>query len=313
MSTNKKNISGVSDDVSASIKNDLSSKDNEIKGFLEEKKIGISISETEDLGALGFSVEHLEDAMVEFARHLLIQGAQLVYGGDLRKGGFTRILSELSYQYRDKTQYKKQYVFNYSSYPIYLNLTNADELELKKNRVKLVKVKPASSVKVISNDFFIPDTFENKSYWADSLTLMRTEMNKFTDARIMLGGRTKGYSGAMPGLLEESLIALRNKKPIYLIGTYGGITQQVINAILGKESQRITTEYQKEDEDYAVFFERYNKVNYEVTIKELKKFGVKSLADNNGLTTEENIILFNTKNVPEMVFYVMKGLKSLNK
>ncbi len=312
MSTKKKNISGVSDDLSASIKKDLSLKDTGLKGFLEEKKIGISISETEDLSFLGFSVEHLEDAMVEFARHLLIQGAQLVYGGDLRKRGFTRILSDLSYQYRDKTQYNKQYVFNYSSYPIYLKFTNTDELELKKNRVKLVKVKPPESIKVVSENFFIPDTFEHKSYWADSLTKMRKEMNKFTDARIFIGGRTKEFSGAMPGLLEESLIALNSKKPTYLIGTYGGITQQVINALQGKESPKISTDYQKEDEGYATFIEQYGKINFEEAIKELNEFGVKSLAENNGLTLDENIILFNTKNVPEMVFYVMKGLKNIN-
>lgn len=313
MSSKKKNISGVSDDVSASIKKDLSSKYAGSKGFLEEKKIGISISETEDLNHLGFSVEHLQDAMVEFARHLIIQGAQLVYGGDLRKGGFTQILSDLSYQYRDKTQYKKHCVFNYSSYPIYLNFTRADELELKKNRVKLVKVKPADSVKTVSNDFFLPDSFEKKSNWGDSLTRMRTEMNNFTDARIILGGRTKGYTGVMPGLLEESLIALRSKKPIYLIGTYGGVTQEIIKALQGIESSKISTEYQKKDEEYATFLDQYGKIDYEETVDELKEFGLKVIAENNGLTQDENMILFNTKNVPEMVFYVMKGLKNLNK
>lgn len=309
----KKNISGVSDDVSASIRKDLSSKDSGSKGFLHEKKIGISISETEDLSSLGFSLEHLEDAMVEFARHMLIQGSQLVYGGDLRKGGFTQILSELSYQYRDKSQYKKQYVFNYSSYPIYLNFTNADELELKKNRVKLVKVKPAESVKDVSDKFFAPDTIENKTDWADSLTKMRMEMNDFSDARILLGGRTKGYSGAMPGLLEEALISLRSKKPTYLIGTYGGITEQVILALQKKDSPKISVHYQMDDKVYAEFIDQFGKVSYEDTIKELNEYGLDSLAEYNGLTPEENMILFNTQNVPEMVFYVLKGLRKLIK
>lgn len=313
MTMKKKNISGVSDDVSASIKKDLSSKDSGSKGFLEEKKISISISESEDIGYLGFSIEHLQDAMVEFARHLLIQGAQLVYGGDLRKDGFTRILSDLSYQYRDKTQYKKQYIYNYSSYPIYLNFTNADELELKKNRVKLVKVKPPESIKEISKKFFKPDTLEHKSNWADSLTKMRIELNKITDACIIIGGKTKGYSGAMPGLLEETLIALQNKKPIYLIGAYGGVTQEIIKALQGKESPKISTDYQMEDEDYAAFMDYYKKVDYEEAIKNLNTYGLETLSENNGLTPVENSILFSTKNIPEMVFYVMKGLKNLKK
>lgn len=312
MGTGKKNISGVSDDVTTSIKNDLLSKNSGLSGFLESKKIGISISETEELNHLGFSVEHLEDAMVEFARHSLIQGAQLVYGGDLRKRGFTRILSELSYQYRNRSEHKKRCVFNYSSYPIYLKMTNADELELKKNRVEIVKVSPPENIGLSSEKFFKPDTFPNKCIWADSLTKMREEMNKFTNASIFIGGRTKDYLGAMPGVMEEALIAMRLNKPIYLIGAFGGTTMQLINAIQGNKSPLISTEYQIQDKEYATFHEKYGKINYEVLTKEFNEYGMKTLSNDNGLSAKENKILFSTKHVPEMVFYVMTGLKRLS-
>ena len=98
MNAKKKNISGVSADVSASIKKDISSKEVDSTKLLYNRKLAISISESEDLEYLGFSINHMQDAMVEFARHALIQGAQLIYGGDLRKDGFTLILSDLSYQ-----------------------------------------------------------------------------------------------------------------------------------------------------------------------------------------------------------------------
>jgi hypothetical protein len=38
--------------------------------------------------------------MTEFARFLLAGGASLSYGGDLRQGGFTRVLFELLAAYR---------------------------------------------------------------------------------------------------------------------------------------------------------------------------------------------------------------------
>ncbi len=308
MSAKKKNISGVSEEVSASIKKDLSSKDIDTTRIFYDRKLAISISESEDLEYLGFSIEHLQDAMVEFARHSLIQGAQLIYGGDLRKDGFTLILSDLSYQYRDKNEYKKEYVFNYSSYPIYLNFKPTDELELKKNRVKLIKVLPPKNLKA-TESYFPPVSLEQKAEWADSLTKMRIEMNESSDARIFLGGRYSCYSGSMPGLLEEALISIKSNKPTFLIGAYGGVTAEIIKAILGMDCERLSEDYQKKNDEYAKFFDHYKKVNYTELVNSLKYFGIKSLSKNNGLTEDENLILFETKNISEMIFYVMKGLK----
>ena len=63
-----------------------------------------------------------EDLSVELARHLLISGAHLVYGGDLRPGGFTELFKDLTYQYgiyeKDKTL--KNYFTNYLAWPIYI-------------------------------------------------------------------------------------------------------------------------------------------------------------------------------------------------
>jgi hypothetical protein len=62
---------------------------------LKGKLIGLSISNPPDLAERGMNLVHLEDAMVECARYLLVQGASLGYGGDLRPGGFTTILFAL--------------------------------------------------------------------------------------------------------------------------------------------------------------------------------------------------------------------------
>jgi len=62
---------------------------------LKDVSIGISISKTDsvELQALGLSDFHLQNAMLEIARQCLAQGAKLVYGGDLRPGGFTEKLA----------------------------------------------------------------------------------------------------------------------------------------------------------------------------------------------------------------------------
>lgn len=312
MAKKSKNISGVSDSISEHIKKDLASPDR-VKKLLDGKKIGISISESEDIELNGFSDEHLKDAMVEFARYLLVQGATLLYGGDLRKDGYTLLFSELSFQYRDRSEHRKNHFVNYSSYPIYLGISKTQELEFKKNRVEFIKVSPPETIQSVSESWFPPDTYKNKEEWAISLSKMRDEMNKTSDARIFLGGKSKGYSGSMPGLLEEIMLSIESKHPTYLIGAFGGMTGAIINSITGKNAEQVTEKFQFENASYKDFInclrkEKKASVNYPEMVKKLKSFGLKGLSDCNGLTKEENKILFTTPHIPVMIHYVLKGL-----
>ena len=62
---------------------------------LRRRVIAVSTSESADMPALGLSDEHLRDAMAEIARHMLRTGSRLVYGGDLRHHGFSKLLFEI--------------------------------------------------------------------------------------------------------------------------------------------------------------------------------------------------------------------------
>ena len=46
------------------------------------------------------------------------------------------------------------------------------------------------------------------SKWCVGLTAMRDLMCSHTDARIVLGGKLDGYKGTMPGIAEETLLAM---------------------------------------------------------------------------------------------------------
>ena len=43
--------------------------------------------------------------------------------------------------------------------------------------------------------------------------------------RVCLGGRTEGYQGREPGVMEEARLALTYRKPLYLMGGFGGATR----------------------------------------------------------------------------------------
>lgn len=53
-------------------------------------------------------------------------------------------------------------------------------------------------------------------------------MTTNTSARIVIGGKRAGFQGIMPGILEEVLLALERKQPLYLAGGFGGATLDVI-------------------------------------------------------------------------------------
>jgi len=317
--TNTKSISGISENLQKSIdKTIIAEQGLEIKSRrLNRFKIGISISESEELSELGLSEIHQQDAMIEFARYLLVQGAHLVYGGDLRNKGYTFLFSELAFQYRSRTEQDKKHFTNYFSFPIHLRLSQSHLSEFKKNRVEVVKVPPAAGLNVDESLYIEPTSPENKIIWARSLSRMRQEMDKNTDARVFIGGKLLNYLGKYPGIIEEAFITLTSNKPIYLIGGFGGAAKSIISSLKGETSISLTEKFQSQNTEYAVFKELYNqmfnsdKIDYKSLNIFLKGYGLKKLCKNNGLTKEENERLFTTLHIPEMVYLVIKGLNNI--
>lgn len=207
--------------------------------FLEGKNVAISISESPDSSSLGIGKAMFEDLSVELARHLLVSGAHLVYGGDLRPGGFTELFKDLAYQYgiyeKDKTL--KNYFTNYLAWPIYIGMTPATQAEYKSCRVHCQKAAIPDTIPVALRDLMVPPTtVENMYYWAESLRAMRQEMESHIDTRIILGGRITGFKGYMPGLYEEAIYAAKANHPLFLLGGFGGASARLIQLIKGETS-----------------------------------------------------------------------------
>ena len=112
----EKNITGISDNLADSIaEQKVIEKRETPKGQLHGKRIAISVSISDELEQLGLSEHHIKDISIEIARYLIVNGATMLYGGDLRSGGFTELFSELSYQYKYLND-KNGKANNWSSY-----------------------------------------------------------------------------------------------------------------------------------------------------------------------------------------------------
>jgi len=143
---------------------------------------------------------------------------------------------------------------------------------------------------------------------------MREEMEVQCHARIFIGGRTSGYKGKCPGILEEFLIAIKHNHPVYLIGAFGGITSEIINVLKNEVAESFTNEYHLENAEYKKMFESYNQkhpdniIDYDQYRSIIQDIGVKGISDLNGLTEDENLRLATTPHVSEIVFLILKGL-----
>lgn len=287
--------------------------------ILLNKKIGISISNPDIvyLEKIGQNESHLKKLSQILAKYLLGSAATLIYGGDLRKDGFTENLILEAKILKDRTKSEDIHLKNYLSWPIYLN----DSEEVKdwkanyKGILEMVNVGTDEDIEkliVSKEEFVFPDTENNCYVWSRSLTKMRDMMINDCDVRICAGGRDKGYKGKMPGVLEEIIIASEKGVPIYLLGGFGGIVHSVCKVIeKGIVSENLTLEWQIENNvGYRGLLELYKNggetINYmEITEK------IKHINLNNGLSKEENIKLFNTVYLDEAVHLILKGLQSI--
>lgn len=282
--------------------------------FLEGKNVAISISESPDSSSLGIGKAMFEDLSVELARHLLVSGAHLVYGGDLRPGGFTELFKDLAYQYgiyeKDKTL--KNYFTNYLAWPIYIGMTPATQAEYKSCRVHCQKAAIPDTIPVALRDLMVPPTtVENMYYWAESLRAMRQEMESHIDTRIILGGRITGFKGYMPGLYEEAIYAAKANHPLFLLGGFGGASARLIQLIKGETSSEELFAECCSNHSYQDFVSYLDKEKEEMNFKALDVFSNNMDVLKNGLSKEDNERLFVTTNVTEIIALILKGLCSL--
>ena len=286
---------------------------------LTDKVVGISISESEDLEKLGFSSAHLDDAKIEIARHLISCGAILMYGGDLRDNGYTRKLFSLVENYRPRNiDQERLSLINVIGWPIHITLTDGIKASLSQ-KVKFEEIGlPDDLPQNLSPKSYITPTSSKHYYvWSRSMTKMRNQMTEQNDARVILGGKTTGYKGKFPGVVEETYLSIKAGKPIFLIGAYGGATQDVVEALLGKKPDRLSSSFQLANDKAREAVEYYNTnkpsseeaINFESIVSYFNQSGIKGLK--NGLSDEDNRRLFSTIHIPEMISLIMKGIVKL--
>jgi hypothetical protein len=157
---------------------------------------------------------------------------------------------------------------------------------------------------------------------ARSLTFMRERLTRETHARVVLGGKPAGFMGLLPGVIEEALMAIRAKRPLYVVGGFGGAGRIIAQALQGERPAELTKETQVRlsplyGEMLAVYDDAQAAdptlpaVDYGAITDELTRYGIAGLAAANGLTAEENVELFRVASIDAALYLIMKGLANL--
>lgn len=278
--------------------------------MLNNVSISFSVSETDKMKTSHDVLYRFNETLMNISRYLVACGAKIIYCGNFayQKFNFLDILIEQFNSYKQWLDNKNCISTDFFEY-FYLKSINTPP----KN--KLAEISTIGCALPIEP---IKTPFSDELNLALSYSELRNIIVNKGRVNIFLGGKTNNYSGIMPGVLEEFLKAIEHKNAIFLIGAYGGITLEIINLILKKDNNSVISNknfiFQK-----TSFYDEFNEyqksikselINFDNIASYIKKIRISDLR--NGLTKQENLILFSTDDSDLISFLILKGLRRLS-
>jgi len=316
-----------------------------------DKVIAFSISYQQDnMLARGMGYEHLRDLLLRLAGPILRQGSSLAYGGHWKETdeNFTFDLLRLVGDEPDLDEAEvgpgrdRIRIYNHSSWPHYLGVTTNTEARWM-NICRIVRVTQQDAGFAAKDVVSDADARKKDARVAFNTAVCASAMRRImmegtsipiagaqpeivppVAARILLGGKADGYSGFMPGIFEEALVSLEHKRPIYVLGGFGGSAEILARAILAKGDKspaEFTLKWQrKRTAELAELLESSRQFrrpprfrSTEALFAALFRFVRAARKNpaatlNTGLSDKETRDLLSTQNIPDAVRLVRKGL-----
>lgn len=229
----------------------------------EARVVALSVSYQRDpLLARGMGLEHLQELVARVARPLLRRAeprCSIAYAGGWAEteDNFTHMLLRLISAEQEENSLGGpdssraiNPLINHSAWPHYLDISPQIEARW---------IHACRIVRVSQSDAEIPveeQCADARDAGADpsvqharavTLSAMRRKTHEAlvipvpdaphedvpaADARVAIGGNMNQYSGFVPGVLEESLVALELQRPLYVLGGFGGAASVVAAALL---------------------------------------------------------------------------------
>lgn len=295
---------------------------------LAGRVVNLSVSESNESKQRGFPSWQVNRVTLQVVSALFGQGASIVFGHDWREDGVMEAIYGFARQVQPPVPLSIDSA-TVEAQPTLRNLLPWPEKPHLPDR-DLERLSPTLRVESAG----LPSELEGFDLEARSepngvlyrylrargLTYLRHRLDDASDVRLCVGGPKAGSAGRYPGLIEEALLALRAKKPLYLAAFLGGATEQVVAAIEGKE---MTDDFCPPSPTGALYADPPAKEADDSTVadrvvdraaiwSEFQETGRNGLAKLNGLTLAENDELFHTPVIDRVVELVLVGLSRIH-
>ncbi|MHC2282159.1 hypothetical protein ACVME8_008802 [Bradyrhizobium diazoefficiens] len=279
---------------------------------LSSFSIGLSVSSAESWTSLGLIAEHQDDYVIDIARELILLGARLLWGGDLRPDGIGVRLESLVQAYHQADHAPQDHIACYLAWPIHHNVPARD----------IQARRTFADVQCLPNP--TSEDVHPGALNAICFSLMRRQLASESQARILLGGRLSEYMGRYPGIAEEALETIRSGGALYIIGGFGGASRAVYDAIadpgssatleVGWRERSMDPAVQEMNAAYDALAQSLDfdlRVDHPGMIRCFGEFGLAELSRRNRLTADENARLAYSQDIREIIALLVRGLTRL--
>ena len=289
--------------------------------------VNISASPGGDSASWGYDAHFFNRAIISLSEFFLFNNARVLFGHDWREDGVMRAVANAA----EKAATSR--VFN-SREEASARMVNIVPEKKEKISTLAKDAEDASDgiLKVNSLDDYID---EKSDALFKSTPLKLIYLRKIlTEAlnpgiRVCLGGKTEGYTGFLPGIVEEALFALKYGKPLYIIGGFGGAAHLVAQFLL---SETPPEELKKEhtiqippgslasanilndliDSKFLFRFDDSQLLKLKVPMCELfSEYKRENTLLQNGLTKKENKKLTESTDLEEIKYLIHRGYNNI--
>lgn len=280
------------------------------RGALDGKLIGISA---------GLEADKSGDLLKQITETLLLDGAQLAYGGDFQPNGTLHKIVEAAAKIpSDFFQRKDKLILNYLGFPSSLRKEVVEAKKKYKDKIDFIELGTLFDQELddlnLKKDVWFParpvsdlEAYQSNHHlaWSISLFRMRVRLIQDIDALIVFGGKDGNSWGRFSGIAEEVMLAIAYRKPVYVLGGFGGAAREVgkllgLDHTIANPDECLEDEKPIEDICPPKFERAFALVNPDLpgTIKELRNYLFSHSANDaekwpwNGLSPQDNRELF---------------------
>ncbi|HLN04511.1 MAG TPA: hypothetical protein VK335_34815 [Bryobacteraceae bacterium] len=290
--------------------------------------VNLSVSESGDSAARGFPSWQVNRVTLQFVAALVGQGASVAFGHDWREDGVMESVHGFALQAQppvplspDNAEAEAEPLLrNILPWPDVPHLSELEQEQLR-STLKVESAGLPEELRQFDTDARAagPNSPLYGYLRARGLTFLRHRLNDVCHVRLCVGGRRSGSQGRYPGVIEEALLAVQQNKPLYLASVLGGASEQIVEAVEGKnmpgdfcEPTPIERLYQQPPVNETDVATRADRTIDRIAVwREFTDAGRQRIAATNGLTVEENDELLRTPVIDRVIELVLIGLSRL--